>query len=173
MNILRVMGCDNLQYGGTERYIVDFAKKCKEKGHKLVLSYNGPLASREFQNDLESHSAIIEPCQLRSKYSFKNLFRIRQLIYKHDIDIVHSYFQPGWRYAAIAGKLCGKYTVKTAGNTPLKGSVASGINISLIHKIRFFFSFYIPCLFLDKLVCISESVKDDFLLFGISPIHNL
>lgn len=102
MNILQIL--PELNVGGVETGTVDFAKYLVKRGHKAVVVSAGGVLVKE----LESYGAIhyLLPVHKKSPLAIlKNIPRLRDIIKKEEIDIVHARSRvPAWTaYFACQG----------------------------------------------------------------------
>lgn len=167
MNILRVMGCESKHYGSMEKYLEALALECKKQQIKLYILYENTPESKEFIVNAEKNGAVFIRLKMKNKFDLNFLYGLYKIIKDKNIDIIHSYFSPTCHYTAFIGKIAGIKTLKTAGNMPLHSHLAIKGHLSFGLKLLVSVKQVIPTLFLDKLICISEAVKQEFQYFGI------
>ena len=52
VKLLRVMGCDSVQYGSMERYLVRLTRRAAERGHRSVIVYDSQPRVPQFVTDV-------------------------------------------------------------------------------------------------------------------------
>jgi len=106
----------SLERGGAERQVVELAKSLDSERfnvHVASLSHNNPLA--EQLGDLQARFHIVEK---RSKYDVGLIRRVRDLLIKLDIHVVHSFMFDAEMVGRLAGRWAGTPAVICSNRCP-------------------------------------------------------
>ncbi len=99
MKIIHVMGMESSKYGALERYNVELAKFCAERGDSIVFVYEENPDSDDFVQDLQSNGGKIVIINSRQNI-FAFLNKYFKLCIHMEPNIVHTHFLNA-RYLAI------------------------------------------------------------------------
>ena len=186
MNILRTMGCPSFNYGSQEKYIVELAKNCRKAGHKIFVVYENYPTNKDFLKAADEAGIaffVVKPRRLLQRFipksfvlkfikswydlfDFFALIRILKIIHSEKIDIVHSYFSPSL-YSNFAAKLSDKKNFRTIGNPYLQPAIIQGKKIDLLFNIKCYMFYIFPISLINKMICISNQIRDEFLEWSI------
>ncbi len=156
LNILHVIG--SAESGGGERYLYDLIKySSKEFKHKVVLPYRGP-----FEELLKKAGYDYLIVDLQKKFSFQSLYRIKKVIKKNKIKILHSH---GYRANFYARLSC--IFTKTINISTVHVSLYDYIDTSKLRRIVYIFLEKILSYKTSKFICISKAMKSDMIKLGI------
>lgn len=172
MKILRFMGYPISKLGSLERYVHAQASEMGKQGHDVQIVYDGggdslagAMAARTYP-DVKVHYHFPSPAPGLSavldhlRYFFKALAFIR----KGGFDIVHTYFEPSTQIVnLLAPMLPGTVFVRTMGVVPRHPDTST-----LIGKLKQLYH-YLNLLNYDKVICVSEAVRDSLLMYKIKP----
>ncbi|HOH72172.1 MAG TPA: glycosyltransferase [Syntrophales bacterium] len=159
---------DSSEIAGGERYLLDLIRHSDPVfEHLVVLSYEGP-----FTQQLREHQIRLALISMKSRFSFDSIRKIRKLILKEKIDIVHTH---GYRcnlYGRLACLWTGIRNVATI-HVSLYDYVDTPPWLRRVYLlIERFTSFMI-----SKYICISDAMRNDLHKLGIPKgktvvIHN-
>lgn len=160
------MGCTSNQYASMERYLVAKSYFLRKKGHQFFVIYEDEPKSNEFIRDLKNAGAILIILKIENFFEIKKLIRFCRILRDNEIDIVHTYFNPTWFYAAIMTRLVGiRKLYRTAPNLPLTLSNYKGF----IRNSWFMITRRLLAhLFMKKIFCRSIGVYREFRQMGFS-----
>ena len=183
MNVLKVMGCESFNYGSQERFLVKMAKRLNANGNSFIIVYENYPKNSRFIEDAETYGATflkIGPKKYSKIYqsispltsiyyrffALDRMVKVKKIIDNYEIDIVDAYF-PNSLYSIFVGFLSGKITIMTASNPFLQSATSKGRRINLLGKFKTFFMHIFPTYFMDKQICISGQIQDEYLACGV------
>lgn len=139
MNVLHVV--NSLEIGGLEKFVVDLTNQITEVDHFVVCL----TARGGYFYDISGECFYLDnPPGL----TFSSILKIKKIIQKKSIDIVHTHNQGPQFYGSIAGKLAGKAVIHTKHG---QNQVKSGRRY-ILDRISSFFT--------DKIVTVSNDSKE-------------
>lgn len=151
-----------------ERYIVCKAQIVSQGNHRIWVAYDNDPASDEFKHDLSRYNTKLLQLKCAGPFDFKFYLNLLKIIRQNQIDVVHAYFTPACHYVMIATLFLGiNKRFRTSANLPLtlfRRSKKSTPLIEYFYKLRQYFLSLFP----NKILCRSESIKQEFLEMGVS-----
>lgn len=165
MKILHII--NNLQPAGAEILLSDVAVAMKEKGvnNEVVTLFR--YSEKCLYRKLLDSGVVVHSLDLPFRYDIRILFALKKLIHKGRYDVVHANLFPAFYWAALAQSRFGEM-ILTEHNTSNRRT--GNLLLSPFEKA--------VCCKYDRIVCISNNVKDVFagrfpsLANRISVIYN-
>ena len=141
--------------------MVQLAETCQERKYEVVISLRGEPRSDEFLNDLHETGAHVDITPVKMD-AFSFLSHVIKLIRNQKIDIIHTHFSPSCHYVNFMGMLLGvkgrfwtKHSMSEIDTySPVKQRVVAARQI-------------ISSLLVDKIIAVSEAVKEDYVRLGV------
>jgi glycosyltransferase involved in cell wall biosynthesis len=151
-----------------ERYIVRKSQIVYQGNHRIWVAYDNDPASAEFTNDLSNNNANLLRLKCSGPFDFKFYLHLRKIIRQNQINVIHAYFTPTCHYIMIAAFFFGiKKRFRSSANLPLTLFRKSGKG-SLLSEKAYMVRQYFLSLFSNKIICRSESIKQEFSEMGVS-----
>ena len=191
MNIVRVMGCPSFNYGSQEQYLINLGNELSKGKHQLHVIYENVPCAEFLRNARDVgitihviNSLRIFPTFFKSSFirnflnflydifDIKKIFALRKILIKYDIDIVHCYFSPSI-YGAVCARLLGKKSVRTMGNPIIQSGLSQGKKDNFWFRCKCIVQDIFPTFLLDKQICISNLIRNEFIALGAnsSKLH--
>jgi glycosyltransferase involved in cell wall biosynthesis len=104
LRIAHVTGHDLLKYGGLERYMVMLARECTARGHRFYGVWEVEPASDAFRADFAAAGGTGAVMPSRGR-NLAFLAEMARWLRCHDIDVVHTHFNPASLLTLAAARL--------------------------------------------------------------------
>lgn len=118
MTVLQILGIHPYKLGGFEEYIMTFAKRMHESGHKTLFVFAGEPHPFLRQKLIELDCEYFIQENPKGLYGFLSfLYRLINMIRKNSVDIVQGQFHPHSHYAVLAAFLTGTPAFRTIRST--------------------------------------------------------
>jgi glycosyltransferase involved in cell wall biosynthesis len=120
VKLLRVMGCDSVQYGSMERYLVHLTRRAAERGHRSVIAYNSAPRVSRFTEDVRSAGGELISLDLPPRCSWRiTTALLGRALRREAPDVLHGYFTPHCHLALAWGATLGiRRRFRTSANMP-------------------------------------------------------
>ncbi|MBC8553087.1 MAG: glycosyltransferase family 4 protein [Candidatus Brocadiales bacterium] len=149
-NILYVF--DNLEFGGGERVFAQIINKlCRDK-YKVTVAC---MPEGIFMERIKGSGASVKPIDMSSKFNFKVILQLANLIKEQRIDIVHSQGARADFFARLSAKLARVPVVISTVPMPV-----DGFDVNPIKKFIYIVLNKFSERFVDKFIVVSEALKD-------------
>lgn len=149
-NILYVF--DNLEFGGGERVFAQIINKlCRDK-YKVTVAC---MPEGIFMERIKGSGASVKPIDMSSKFNFKVILQLVNLIKEQRIDIVHSQGARADFFARLSAKLARVPVVISTVPMPV-----DGFDVNPIKKFIYIVLNKFSERFVDKFIVVSEALKD-------------
>lgn len=156
----------SLRIGGLERMILNLSKQLQAEGrwNVRVFAYNHSDEKQTLVRAFRDSNIPVDTFKKKPGFSFKAVGRMLHIVYRNDIDIIHSHDLGTLIYAVIV-KLC------SFGKTSVVHTQHSFPQTE--DTLRYRLYRYIATLWVDRLSVVSENIRRCYSPFLIkrTPIH--
>lgn len=165
------MGYPISKLGSLERYIHAQACELGKEGHDVQIVYDGGKGSaassmaRQIHPDIKIHYDFPSPSpKFSSALAYlRYFFKAYTFIKEGKFDIVHTYFEPSTQIINILAPMFPETIfVRTMGVVPRHPNTST-----LIGRLKQIYH-YVNLFNYDKVVCVSESVRDSLLMYKLN-----
>jgi len=148
IHILFVM--DGMEFGGGERVFVQLAAGLKDRYQLSAAT----MADMKFEEDLKSLGIKTYPVDMGSRFSFKPVYKILDIIKKNKVDFIHSQGARADFFARVAGRIASiPYNICTIA-TPIEK-----FDIGVLRKGIYRFIDRLTESSVDRFIVVSDSLE--------------
>lgn len=168
MKLLRVMGCDSVQYGSMERYLVRLSRRAAERGHRSVIAYDSPPRVSQFAEDVRAAGGELISLDRSPVESWRVTARRLTALLRHEQpEVLHGYFTPFCHLVMACGAALGiRRRYRTSANMPwsARPDAAAGALPSAAFCLKQRWLARLP----RRIVALSSVMKEEFLRLGVA-----
>src|SRR5205823_1233599 len=114
------MGCDSVQYGSMERYLVRLTRRAAERGHRSLIAYDSLPRVAQFVEDVRQTGGEVLSLEREPGAPWRMTApRLAALLRRERPDVLHGYFTPFCHLVMASGAAMGigrRY--RTSANMP-------------------------------------------------------
>lgn len=163
------MGCNSVQFGSMERYLVVLTQEAAKRDHRAVIVYEHPPKVIAFHESIKRAGGKLIALRMRNFFDIHYFYKLHRLIKENQINVIHAYFTPTCHFIMLYAWLIGfKKRFRTSANMPLTThslhrKITKWFKLLFALKQRFY------AIFPKKILVLSEAMKKEFLDLGINP----
>jgi glycosyltransferase involved in cell wall biosynthesis len=167
VKLLRVMGCDSVQYGSMERYLVRLTQRAAERGHRSVIAYDSPPRVPQFVADVRQAGGELLSLERAPGEPWRvTTGRLTSLLRRERPEVLHGYFTPFCHLAMASGAALGiRRRYRTSANMPwsARSDAAGGGTPTAAFCLKQRWLARLP----RRIVALSGVMKEEFLRLGV------